>query len=191
MMGKLRKLVISTVCLMMISGGTLLYAAAGKTELSVYVNNVLQKIPALSSEGKAYLPLEQLSENMQAIMSWDESVGTVRIYKPNVNTVLLDDQGKIFGKVRSASSSTFYTLVQVDHLRTDISDLKITITSPAGKSDIVDNQPIAEKKESFWFKSAAYDYTFSDKGNYTIQVYVKDAASKNWFIVSELQISTI
>ncbi|NQX47476.1 hypothetical protein HQN87_19260 [Paenibacillus tritici] len=189
-MGKMRKLVASTLCLMMVSGGGLLYAAAGKTDLSMYVNNVLLKQPALSSDGGVYLPVEQLPENLQAIMSVDESAGTVRIYKPNVNTVLLDDQGKIFGKVRSDSSSTFSALVQVDHLKTEISDLKITITDPAGKTDIVDNQPITEKKDSFWFKSAAYNYKVTDKGNYMIQVYFKDAASKKWFIVSELQIST-
>lgn len=191
MMGKMRKLAVSTLCLMMVSGGGLLYAASGKTDLSVYVNNVLQKHPGVSSEGEAYLPLNQLPENMQAIVSYDESAGTVRIYKPNVNTVLLDDKGTIFGKVRSAASSTFYTLVQVDHLRTDISDLKITITDPAGKTETVDNQPITEKKDSFWFKSAAYNYTFTDKGNYTVQVYLKDTATKKWFLVSELQISTI
>ena len=190
-MGKMKKLAVSTLCLMMLSGGTLLYAAAGKRDIAVYLNNVLQKNSGLLSEGAAYLSLDQLSENMHAIMSWDESAGTVRIYKPNVNTVLLDDQGKIFGKVRSASSSTFYALVQVDHLRTDISDLKITITDPSGKTDTVDNQQITENKESFWFKSAAYTSSYTDKGNYTIQVYMKDAGSKKWFIVSELQISTI
>ncbi|WNS41306.1 hypothetical protein [Paenibacillus sp. MMS20-IR301] len=190
MMGKMRKLAVSTLGLMVISGGGLLYAAAGKGDLSVYLNNVLQKQPGLTVEAEAYLPLEQLTESMQAIVSRDESAGTVRIYKPNVNTVLLDDQGKIFGKVRSASSSTFYALVQVDHLRAEISDLKITITDPSGKTDTVDNQQITEKKESFWFKSAAYTSSFTEKGNYTIQVYMKDTVSKKWFIVSELQIST-
>lgn len=190
-MGKMRKLAVSTLCLMMISGGTLLYAAAGKTDISVYVNNVLQKNPGLSSEGEAYLPLDQLPDNMHAILSYDESAGTVRIYKPNVNTVLLDDQGKIFGKVRSGASSTFYALVQVDHLKTDISDLKITITDPSGKTETVDNQQITEKKENFWFKSAAFTSNYTDKGNYMIQVYLKDTVSKKWFIVSELQISTI
>ncbi|MNW65662.1 hypothetical protein D3C74_440610 [compost metagenome] len=105
--------------------------------------------------------------------------------------VLLDDQGKIFGKVRSAASNTFSVLVQVDHLKTDISDLKITITDPLNKTDVVDNQPIKEKKDSFWFKSANYSYTFNEKGNYMIQVYIKDSSSKSWFIVSEMQISTI
>lgn len=189
-MGKVRKLAVSTICLMLVSGGGLLYAAAGKDELSMYINNVLRKQPAISSEGAVYLPVEQLADNMQAMISVDESAGTVKIYKPNVNTVLLDDQGKIFGKVRSESSSTFSALVQVDQLRTEISDLKITITDPAGKTDTVDNQPITEKKDSFWFKSAAYSYKVADKGNYTVQVYFKDAASKKWFLVSELQIAT-
>ncbi|MFC6653196.1 hypothetical protein ACFSQ7_44800 [Paenibacillus rhizoplanae] len=189
-MGKMRKLAISTMCLMLVSGGGLLYAAAGKTDLSFYVNNTLLKQPALSSEGGVYVPVDQLSENMQAIVSVDESAGTVKIYKPNVNTVLLDEQGKIFGKVRSDTSNIFSALVQVDDLKTDITDLKITITDPAGKTEVVDNQPITEKKDSFWFKSAAYNYKVTDKGNYTIQVYFKDTASKKWFIVSELQIST-
>ncbi|MHA6532879.1 hypothetical protein [Paenibacillus sp. BAC0078] len=190
-MRNLKKLIFSTVILMMITGGTLLYAAAGKSDIAVYVNNVLQKHSGLLSEGDAYLSIEQLPENLHAVLSWDESGKEVRIYKPNVNMVLLDDQGKIFGKVRSAASSTFSVLVQVDHLKTEISDLKITITNPLGKIDTVDNQQIKEKKDSFWFKSAEYTYTFTEKGNYSIQVYIKDSTSKSWFIVSEMQISTI
>lgn len=190
-MGTMKKLIISTLCLMVISGGTLLYAASGKSDIAVYLNNVLQKQSGLLSEGEPYLSIEQLPENLHAVLSWDESAKEVRIYKPNVNMVLLDDQGKIFGKVRSAASSTFSVLLQVDHLKTEISDLKITITDPLNKTVTVDNQAIKEKKESFWFKSVEYSYMFNEKGNYMIQVYIKDSSSKSWFIVSEMQISTI
>ncbi|WP_379154356.1 hypothetical protein [Paenibacillus sp. sgz5001063] len=190
-MGTMKKLVFSTLCLTVISGGTLLYAASGKSDIAVYLNNVLQKQSGLLSEGEPYLSMEQLPENLHALMFWDESAKEVRIYKPNVNMVLLDDQGKIFGKVRSEESSTFSVLVQVDHLRTEISDLKITITDPLNKTATIDNQAIKEKKESFWFKSAEYSYAFKEKGNYMIQVYVKDSSSKSWSIVSEMQISTI
>ncbi|KWX80120.1 hypothetical protein [Paenibacillus jilunlii] len=190
-MRTLKKLIFATMCLMIISGGSLLYAATGKSDIAVYLNNVLLKNSGLLSEGVPYLPAEQLPESLHAVVSWDESAQEVRIYKPNVNMVLLDDQGKIFGKVRSAASNTFSVLVQVDHLKTDISDLKITITDPLNKTDVVDNQQIKEKKDSFWFKSANYSYTFNEKGNYMIQVYIKDSSSKSWFIVSEMQISTI
>lgn len=190
-MGKMKKRVIVAASLLMISGGTMLYAAPGKTEIAVYLNNVLQKQTGILSEGEAYLPAKQLAESLQALLSWDESGKTVRVYKPNVNLALLDDQGKIFGKVRSGVSNTLTVLVQVDNLKTDITDLKIVITDPLGKTKNIDNQSIKENKDSFWFKSAEFTDSFTEKGSYKIQVLLRDAASKEWYIVSEIQTSTI
>lgn len=190
-MGTMKKRVLAAAALLMISGGTMLYAAPGKNEIAVYLNNVLQKQSGILSEGDGYLPAKQLAENVQALLSWDESAKAVRIYKPNVNLALLDDQGKIFGKVRSGVSNTMTVLVQVDNLKTDITDLKIVITDPLGKTKNIDNQAIKEKKESFWFKSAEFTDSFTEKGNYKIQVYLRDAASKEWFNVSEIQTTTL
>ncbi|MEK4062734.1 MULTISPECIES: copper amine oxidase [unclassified Paenibacillus] len=190
-MGKMKKRVLAALCVTMISGGTMLYAAPGKPDIAVYLNNVLQKQAGLSVEGETYLPAQQLVGGLQALMFWDESAKAVRVYKPNVNIALLDDQGKIFGKVRSGVSNKFSVLVQVDSLKTDISDLKIIISDPEGKTENIDAASVKDKKDSFWFKSAEFSSTFNAKGNYKIQVYLKDTTSKEWAVVSEIQISTI
>ncbi|UQZ35024.1 hypothetical protein C2I18_16735 [Paenibacillus sp. PK3_47] len=190
-MGKLRKTVLGAVCLMTLSGGTVLYAASGKSEIALYLNNVLQKQTGLLSEGVPYLPVKQLAGDLHALLSLDESGQTVRLYKPNVNLVLIDNKGKIFGKVRSGIDTTFSVLVQVDHLKTDISDMKILLIDPAGTVKTIDNQPIKEKSESFWFKSVEFSDSFNAKGAYTIQVYMKASAAKEWSVVSEMEITTI
>lgn len=59
-MGKIKKKVLAAVCITMISGGTMLYAAPGKPDIAVYLNNVLQKQAGLSVDGETYLPAQQL-----------------------------------------------------------------------------------------------------------------------------------
>jgi hypothetical protein len=190
-MGKIKKAVLTSLCLMSLSGGTMLYAASGKSEIALYLNNVLQKQTGILSEGVPYLPVQQLAGSLHALMSLNESDGTVHLYKPNVNMVLIDNKGQIFGKVRSGVDTAFSVLVQVDHLKTDISDIKLILVNPAGKTQTIDNQPLDKKSESFWFKSPEFSDSFSDKGAYMIQVYMKEAASKEWSAVSEIEITTL
>lgn len=186
-MKKIKKMIFLVLCLTILPG-TILYAASSQSEIAVYFNNVLQKQLGISSDGDSFLPAEQVTQNLFALWSLEESGKTIRIYKPNVNTVLLDNKGVIFGKIKSPGSITFSTLVQVDNLKTDISDIKLTITDPADKTETIDNQQLKNKQENFWFKSVEYTYSFNTKGTYTIQVYFKDADSKKWFPVSEIQV---
>ncbi|MNN91707.1 hypothetical protein D3C81_2098550 [compost metagenome] len=76
----------------------------------------------------------------------------------------------------------------MDNLKTEISDVKITITDPADKTETIDTEQIKNTEDHFWFKSAEYTYSFNTKGAYTVQVYFKDTDSKKWFPVSELAI---
>lgn len=190
-MRRIQKLIFLILCLMILPGGTLLYAASSKSDVAIYLNNVLQKQAGLWSEGVSYLSTEQLSENLFAMFSSEEGGKSIRIYKPNVNMVMIDDKGAIFGKVKSAGRITFSTLVQVDNLQTDISDIKLVITDPNDKSEIIDTQQIKDQKENFWFKSVEFTYTFNVEGSYAVRVYFKDADSKKWVPVSEIQIVTI
>ncbi|GGF85542.1 hypothetical protein [Paenibacillus aceti] len=187
-MKKAKKILFFLFCLMILPGGTILAAAVNKAEISLYLNDVLQKRSGLVVDGDVLLSSEQMSEDLFALFSRDESGETVRIYKPNVNVVLLDNNDKVFGKVKSTNRITFSTLVQVDNLKTKISDLKVTITSPADKTDTISSQEIKDSTEYFWFRSEDFTYTYSEKGNYVIKVYFKDIDSKKWFPVSEIQI---
>jgi 16S rRNA G966 N2-methylase RsmD len=184
---KIRKLILLGFCIMVLPG-TVIYAAAGSSEVSLYLNNVLQKQPAILSEGSISLTTEQLSKDLFALFALDESGKTVRIYKPNINMVMLDNNGEIFGKVKSPSRFAFSTLLQVDHLKTEISEIKVVITDPADKTETIDAQQIKNSEENFWFKTNEYTYSFTTKGTYTIQVFFKDVASKKWFPVSEIDI---
>lgn len=186
-MRKATKLIVLVLLIMMLPG-TMIYGASSQSEVSVHMNNVVQKQPAILSEGDVFLPAEQLSEDLFALFSLDESGQTVHIYKPNVNIVLTDKDGGIFGKVKIPGRIAFSTLLQVDNLKTEISDVKITIIDPADKTETIDTQPIKNTENHFWFKSAEYTYSFNTKGAYTVKVYFKDTDSKKWFPVSELAI---
>ncbi|KTD86766.1 hypothetical protein [Paenibacillus etheri] len=186
-MRKLIRLTLLVLCIMILPG-TMIYAASNPSEVSLYFNNVVQKQAAILSGGDILLPAEQLSKSLFALISLDETSKTVRIYKPNVNMVLLDNNGEIFGKVKSPARFAFSTLLQVDHLKTEISDIKLTITDPADKTETIDNQQIKKSEENFWFKTNEFTYSFNTKGTYTIQVYFKDVDSKTWYPVSEIDV---
>ncbi|AZS13985.1 hypothetical protein [Paenibacillus lutimineralis] len=190
-MKKIKKIFFLLLCFMILQSGTILFAAVNKSEISFYLNNVFQKREGLIINGDILLSTEQLSEDLFALFSSDELGETVRIYKPNVNLVLLDNNDQVFGKVKSNNRVTFSTLVQVDNLKTKISDLKITITSPAGKTETISSEQIKDSTEYFWFRSENFTYTFSTKDNYIIRVYFKDMDTKKWSPVSEIQIIAI
>lgn len=105
-MRKIIKLTILALCIMILPG-TMIYAASNQSEVSLYFNNVVQKQAAVISEGDILLPVEQLSKNLFALIALDETSKTVRIYKPNVNMVLLDNNGEIFGKVKALRGLPF------------------------------------------------------------------------------------
>lgn len=98
-MRKTIKLTVLVLCIMVLPG-TIIYAASNQSEVSFYFNNAIQKQAAILSEGDILLPAEQLSKNLFALITLDETSKKVRIYKPNVNMVLLDNNGEIFGKVK-------------------------------------------------------------------------------------------
>jgi len=185
---KTKKVFTLLFCFMILQSGTILFAAVNKSEISLYLNDSFQKREGLIINGDILLSAEQLSEDLFALSSIDESGETIRIYKPNVNLVVLDNNNQVFGKVKSNTRVTFSTLVQVDNLKTKISDLKITITNPTGKTETISNEQIKDSTEYFWFGSENFTYNYSEKGNYVIRVYFKDIDSKKWFSVSEIQI---
>ncbi|GGD81646.1 copper amine oxidase [Paenibacillus nasutitermitis] len=187
---KIRKLTVLFIAILF-SGGTMLYAASNSSVISVYINNVLQDKGGLSSDGETYLSLSQLSDNLHSLIAWDESKKMVKIYKPNVNIALLDSEKKIFGAVKNGSRNTFTVFVQIDNLKTEISDLKITISNPGNETDTIQTQHIEEQKEKFWFRSSEFTYTFNTKGDYPILVYLKDTVSKEWALVGEIQLSVV
>ncbi|WP_150266389.1 hypothetical protein [Paenibacillus tepidiphilus] len=190
-MKKMTKLSVLTLLLLSLSGGSVLYAASGDSELAVYLNNKLLKQSGIITGGKAYLPAEQLPDNLHFILATDDSGKSVRIFKPNVNLVLMDGEGQIFGKVRSGVSNKISALVQVDSLETEISELKMTLTDPAGKTVTLDSRQIKEKGSSFWYKSAEYTNSFEVKGIYAIEVFFRTAAANGWTAVAEIQFSTL
>lgn len=177
------------LCFVFLQCGTILFAAANKSEISLYLNDVLQKREGLIINGDILLSTKQLSEDLFALYSMDESGETIRIYKPNVNLVLLDENIKIFGKFKSARRITFSALVQVDNLKTQISDLKITITNPTNETEIMSYEQIQDSTEYFWFRSEDFTYNYSTKGNYAIRVHFKDTNTNKWVQVSEIQVN--
>jgi len=170
-------------------GGSLLYAMTN--DVKIFVNNAEQSSKAVIIDGKVYVPLSQLTNEQQVMLKWDEAQSKLNIYKPNVQLTTLSTKGA-FGDVPKGNH-TMSVFAQVDNLKTDISDLKITITTPQNIEKLIqslDSRDLDARssKENFWFLTDAKEYSFDKTGNYYIRLYMKPTFSKEWFLLSEKQI---
>ncbi|UVI29596.1 copper amine oxidase [Paenibacillus spongiae] len=169
-------------------GGSLLYAMSN--DIKIFVNNSEQSSKAVEIDGKVYVPLNQLSNEQQVMLKWDEEQNKLNIYKPNVHLTTLSTKGA-FGDVPKGTHP-ISVLAQVDNLRTDIAELKITITSPQNKEKLIQSLDTRgskdSSKENFWFLTDTTEYNFDKAGNYYVRLYMKPTFSKEWFLVSEKQI---
>ncbi|MCQ6561071.1 copper amine oxidase [Paenibacillus mendelii] len=165
-------------------GGSLLYAMSN--DVKIVVNNTEQSSKAVLIDGKVYVPLSQLTNEQQVMLNWDEEQSKLNIYKPNVHLTTLSAKGA-FGNVPKGTHS-ISVLAQVDNLKTDISDLKITITTPQNKEKLIQSLDARGSKTNFWFLTDTTEYNFDKTGNYYVRLYMKPTFSKEWFLVSEKQI---
>lgn len=182
----MRKKMILISLLICLWGGTMIYAATEFQKISVAVNGTASEEKGLIVDGTTYLPVRDTANPQKSIIQWDESGKKLNIFKPNVHLVLLNDQ-KMFGNVDKNKQQTFYVLVQVDNLKTEISDIKVTIADPSNKEETIHNQSL-KKKEDFWFVSKEHQYNFG-VGAYTVRCYMKTGSSNEWFLMSEKQIT--
>ncbi|AZN40584.1 stalk domain-containing protein [Paenibacillus albus] len=185
---KFRKLLLLTLVLSL-WGGTMLFADATSQRVRVILNGSELDDSGIFTDGKSYLSIRQIANNLQSIVLWDDSSKKVTIYKPNVHMFLFQDT-KIFGNVNKGDKLSFKVFAQIDDLKTEISAVKVTIANPSGNESLIQSNNVSIDKDNFWYRTDDYDYKFDSTGKYTINFYMKVAGMDDWKLVSEKTITS-
>jgi len=195
---KFRKLLISTLALALL-GGTAVYAAdAVVQKMRVVVNKkeVKEFNDAVAIvDGKSYLSVEALRQNVDGIFLTDEGTKKVSIYKPNVHMITRKD-GNMFTDVPKGYKVKFNVFSQIDSLKVDISAFKVTIDDPYGESTWIDGRSAIDKdfpevgKENFYFLTSDITYSFDSAGKYVIRFWMKPDGESSYQVVSEKVINS-
>lgn len=138
-------------------------------------------------DGRAYLAIRQLSEVLQAFISWDDVNKKVLIDKPNVDLLVMGNK-KIFNKAK-LEKIPFYILVQGDHVPTKVEAIKLTMTDPKGKTVIIEERNINVNDNCIGFMTTEREYDFNVKGNYTVSCYLKQKDDE-YTIIAQKNIPT-
>lgn len=139
-------------------------------------------------DGRAYLSVRQLSETLQAFVSWDDTNKKLVIEKPNVDLLLFQDN-KTFGKVETGKNS-FVVLAQVDSLPSTVDAIKITITDPKGKTYTLQESSVLTNEDNLWFRTQEQQYDFRTKGDYMISCYLRQK-SGDFTLLSQKKLPAI
>ncbi|MFF2093528.1 stalk domain-containing protein [Paenibacillus sp. NPDC058174] len=177
-------LVVLTLC-----GGTLMFADAASQKVRVILNGSELDDSGLIVDNKTYLPLRQIANGLQAIVSWDNQTKKATLYKPNVHMVLFQDK-VVFGNVDKGNRYTFNVLSQIDNLTTEVSAVKVSITDPNGTEKVIQSQSVNITKDNFWYRTEDIKYNFEYSGKYAVRFYMKTSASDEWTVVSEKLITS-
>ncbi len=186
---KVKKLLVLVV-LLSLWGGTMMFADSVSQKIRIFVNGSELKENAVLIEGNTYLPMRQIADTLQSLIIWDESSKKVTLNKPNVHMVTFIGGTKIFGNVTKGDKLDFDVLAQVDSLSVGISGIKISIFDPYGREQIIQEKKVSPETDNFWFKTEKISYKFENTGNYAIRLFMRQAGSDNWSIVSEKKIAS-
>lgn len=141
-------------------------------KVQVVMNGSTIQDGGIMVEGRAYLSVRQLSDAMQAFITWDEANKKVIIEKPNVD-ILLSKDNSAFGKVQTGKAS-FSIFAQVDNFPSSLEAVKFTITDPKGNTTEIQQFNVEEKKDDpLWLRKDEFKYDFKSKGDYLISCYMK------------------
>ncbi|GGF87188.1 copper amine oxidase [Paenibacillus aceti] len=176
------------VTIFSLMGGSLLFADSASQKVRLLMNGRELEDGSYIVDGKTYIPLREL----QGLIHYDEATKTVYYYKPNVHMFLFQSSdGNAFGDINKTGKLKFNVFSQIDNLKTNISAVRVSITSPDGNSNVIQTSDIKEQKENFWFRTEDYTYDFKNSGKYKIGFYMKPADSKEFILVSEKIINVL
>lgn len=187
---KLKRLIILTLVLSTLGTVTVFADTIGQ-KIRVVINNEETDDPGYLVDGKTMVPLRNLSDVMQAIITWDESSKKVTIFKPNVHMFLFDkDITMSFSDVLKGERE-FRIVSQADNMLADVYAFKVAMTDPYGKSiDIVSENVFTEQKDSFSFKSKVINYDFKTIGKYRVRFMMKLEKGDDYQVVGEKVITS-
>ncbi|BFH12934.1 copper amine oxidase N-terminal domain-containing protein [Paenibacillus melissococcoides] len=141
-------------------------------KVQVVVNGSTVQDGGLMVDGRAFLSVRQLSDTLQAFVTWDDANKKVIIEKPNVD-ILLSKDNSPFGKVQTGKAS-FSIFAQVDNFPSSLEAVKFTITDPKGNATEIQQFNVEDKKDDpLWLRTDDFKYDFKSKGDYLISCYLK------------------
>jgi hypothetical protein len=210
---KAKRLIILTLVFSMVFGATVyadsLWGTYNNFPIAkVFVNDseVTFKdgeVPAVVIDGSTVLPIRKVAEQLQAIVQWDKSTMTAKIYKPNVHMfvseeVKIDKNKQVavikspFSVVETGKTVEFVVVVQVDGLKTEATGFKISIIKPDGVE--YDSKEVTAGTTSssllpaiFGYTSLPFNLKFSQKGTYLVSFSFKDK-DNNYTVISQKSI---
>ncbi|XID95275.1 hypothetical protein ACF3MZ_12490 [Paenibacillaceae bacterium WGS1546] len=188
---KARKIVLAIAVLTLAFGGVA-YADTVTQKLRVLVNKKWEAgSEAVVADGKTYISSQVVSDKLHAIVLRED--GRVSVFRPNVHMVT-SSGSTIFADVKKGDVK-FNTFIQVDSLKTDISELKLTIANPYGDETLLDQRKTGDAdfpdgKNDFWITKADITYKFDKVGPYTIRFAVKPAGESSFQVISEKTINS-
>ena len=186
---RVKKLLVLVV-LLSLWGGTMMFADSVSQKIRIIVNGSELKENAVLFDGITYLPMRQIADTLQSLITWDESSKKVTLNKPNVHMVTFTGGSKIFGNVTKGDKHDFDVLAQVDSLTDNISGIKISIFDPYGREQIIQEKTVNPETDNFWFRTEKISYKFENTGSYTIRFFMRQSNSENWNVVSEKKIAS-
>lgn len=164
-------------------------AATVGEKVQVVVNGSTIQDGGLMVDGRAFLSVRQLSDALQAFVTWDEANKKVIIEKPNVD-ILLSKDNTAFGKVQTGKTS-FSIFAQVDNFPSSLEAVKLTITDPKGNTTLIQQFSVEEKKDDpLWLRTDEFKYDFKSKGDYLISCYLKQKDGE-FILVSQKKLPAI
>lgn len=167
-------------------GGSLLFADSASQKVKLLLNGSELEEGGYVIDGKTYVPVRQL----EGLVKYDEGSKTVTYNKPNVHMFLFADD-TVFGEIKKTGKLKFNVFSQIDNLSANISEVRVSITSPDGSSKVIQSSEIKDQKDNFWFRTEDYTYDFKSSGKYTVGFYMKPADGADFVLVSEKIINVL
>jgi len=182
-----RVAILATIFSLM--GGSLLFADSASQKVRLLMNGRELEDGSYIIDGKTYIPLRELP----GLIQYDESTKTVYYYKPNVHISLFQSSdGTVFGDINKTGKLKFNVFSQIDNLKTDISAVRVSITSPDGNTTVIQTSDIPkDQKENFWFRTEDFTYDFKNAGKYKIGFFMKPSSGGDFTLVSEKSINVL
>lgn len=168
-------------------GSSLLFAADSTTQkVRFLLNDREVEEGGYIVDGKTYVPVRSL----EGLVEYNDTFKIVNYYKPNVHISLLVDE-KVFGDIKKTGKLKFNVFCQIDDLRTSISEVQVTITSPDGNTTVIQTGDIKEQKDNFWFNTKDYTYDFKTSGKYTVGFHMKPSGSSEFQLVAQKKVNVL
>lgn len=162
--------------------------------ISVFVNDKPVDARGLliqtGDEGRVMLPLRDIADTLQAMVSWNAELQTVRMYKPNVHiflsTMNKDGSFGTFGKVYHQEKHDFFIFTQIDSLVKEVHSLKFEIVDPQGRKVYEHDHVLDGNTEDvLWVRTPNIQLEFAHLGEYKVKLYMSMSADSPHHLVSE------